>query len=71
MTAAKFGSTDPHPQFATADPSEEKYLGPERRVANRRDTVDRRDEVRFELKSSDRRQVPGRRGDDAIAATFW
>jgi hypothetical protein len=71
MSNATFGSKDPNPQFSKDNPYKEKYLGPEHRRANRRNKTDRRDEVRFELDASDRRQNPGRRSDDAVASTLW
>ena len=49
---------------------ESKYIGKERRRENRRQSGDRRDEVRFEIKKTDRREKQGRRGDDN-SPTFW
>ncbi len=47
-----------------------KYMGQERRREDRRQHIDRRDDVRFDLKASDRRQKDGRRHSDA-APKFW
>ena len=47
-----------------------KYLGVERRSANRRCGLDRRTDVRFEPGKEDRRQNNGRRDDDGTP-TFW
>jgi hypothetical protein len=47
-----------------------KYVGPERRKENRRSQTDRRGEVRFEVKKSDRRENSGRREDDK-SPKFW
>lgn len=47
-----------------------KYAGPERRRENRRKQQDRRGEVRFDTKSSDRRESQGRRADDT-SPKFW
>ena len=47
-----------------------KYMGAERRHEDRRQAVDRREDVRFDLKAEDRRQKPGRRHGDA-APKFW
>ena len=66
-----FESREPGPVTASAEhPGSKKYMGQERRRDNRRQSKDRRDDVRFELDKSDRRENPGRREDDA-AATFW
>jgi hypothetical protein len=71
MSNATFDSQDPNLPFSKADPKKEKYLGPENRRVNRRQSIDRREEVRFEVSASDRRVNPGRRSDDAIASRFW
>jgi hypothetical protein len=42
----------------------------ERRRVDRRQTTDRRGDVRFDLNTSDRRQKEGRRHNDA-ATKFW
>jgi len=42
----------------------------ERRRENRREAKDRREEVRFEIKKTDRRETHGRRSDDN-SPTFW
>ena len=49
---------------------DKKYVGQERRQTNRRETTDRREEVRFEIKNTDRREKQGRRGDDK-SPTFY
>ena len=49
---------------------EPKYKGKERRRENRREAKDRREEVRFEIKKTDRRETHGRRSDDN-SPTFW
>jgi hypothetical protein len=68
---ALFESLDTHPaSFDSEEPGEKKYMGPERRRDNRRKAVDRRGDVRFELKASDRREKDGRRQDDA-SVKFW
>ena len=46
------------------------YNGAERRRENRRKNEDRREEVRFDLKKTDRRQSDGRREVDK-APKFW
>ena len=51
-------------------PKEEKYLGQERRQTNRREATERREEVRFEIKKTDRRVKQGRRGDDKSPAFY-
>jgi len=66
-----FESRDP----GTADPSTtdrkgSKYTGQERRRKNRRNSKDRRADVRFEIDKNDRREKAGRRHDDA-APKFW
>ena len=53
------------------EPGEEsKYTGKERRKENRRESKDRREEVRFEIKKTDRRETQGRRKDDK-SPTFY
>jgi hypothetical protein len=47
-----------------------KYMGQERRRVDRRQSQDRRVDVRFEVDKSDRRQKNGRRHNDA-APNFW
>ena len=49
----------------------QKYMGVERRRANRRTGVDRRTEVRFEPGKDDRRKNWGRRHDDETGHAFW
>ncbi len=63
---ASFYSRDPDRLIRDkADPRKAKFIGMERRRTNRRRTQDRRTELRFDLTKSDRRQVAGRRADDA------
>jgi hypothetical protein len=62
---ASFYARDP--DLGTSDqskPQKKKYMGVERRKANRRSGKDRRDDVRFDLDKSDRRQNQGRREED-------
>ncbi|HEX4880755.1 MAG TPA: hypothetical protein VFV18_00215 [Porticoccaceae bacterium] len=47
---------------------DQKYTGPERRHKQRRNTADRREEIRFEPDREDRRQKNGRRKTDQ---QFW
>lgn len=47
---------------------EDTYKGPERRRDQRRKEADRRQEIRFEPDSEDRRKSGGRRKRDQI---FW
>ena len=49
---------------------EQKYLGQERRRTNRREAKDRREEVRFEITKTDRREKQGRRIDDKSPAFY-
>jgi len=68
---ARFESHDTSP--ATDDVGNSpgnKYMGPERRREDRRQKTDRREDVRFDLKATDRRQKDGRRHNDA-APKFW
>jgi hypothetical protein len=68
---ALFESQDTHPAtFDAEEPGEKKYMGPERRRDNRRKAVDRRVDVRFEVKATDRREKEGRRQDD-VSVKFW
>ena len=60
------GTEDP----GTPGPKGRKYTGQERRRKNRRNSKDRRADVRFEIDKSDRREKPGRRHDDS-APKFW
>ncbi len=46
------------------------YRGPERRNRPRRGDSDRRQTIRFEPGTEDRRQIVGRRDDD-VAAHVW
>ena len=66
-----FEARDPGPVTDHIDdPHAKKYMGPERRRDNRRQQADRRDDVRFDLKATDRRQKSGRRQDDKDTK-FW
>ena len=53
-----------------SDAIEEKYTGIERRKESRRQTKDRRTDVRFDLTKADRRETEGHRKDD-ITPKFW
>ena len=55
---------------ASGKGSAKKYAGRERRSENRRSHHDRRGEVRFDKKSSDRRVTEGRRSGDK-SPKFW
>ena len=70
MRKSVFESRDTHPLFAVAEESEDKYVGPERRRCDRRATLDRRGEVRFDINATDRREKSGRRSDD-VSVNFW
>lgn len=68
---ATFEARDPSPvDYVTNRDGTQRYTGPERRKINRRSGSDRRNEVRFDLNSRDRRQNPGRRKDDKTPS-FW
>jgi hypothetical protein len=68
---AAFHSRDPNPHsIDTNDPSNKNYMGEERRKQNRRDTMDRRGDIRFELLASDRRENTNRRETDRDHK-FW
>lgn len=68
---AAFYSRDPNPHSVDAkDPEKKQYMGEERRRHDRRNTSDRRDEIRFELNSNDRRQNTNRRESDSDHK-FW
>jgi hypothetical protein len=68
---ALFGSRETNPISSEInDVHAKKYMGQERRRVDRRQQTDRRDDVRFEMNSSDRRQKEGRRHNDA-APKFW
>lgn len=63
---ASFYSRDPDRVIRDkVDPKKTKYIGMERRRTNRRRAQDRRADVRFDLTKTDRRQIDGRRADDA------
>lgn len=66
-----FEAHDLHPQdYTVDDEGNKKYTGPERRKDNRRQTVDRREEVRFDPTKQDRRKKAGRRKGDKTPK-FW
>jgi len=66
-----FEARDPGPVTDhVGDKTRKKYMGAERRRENRREKADRRGDVRFDLKASDRRENPGRREDDKTPK-FW
>jgi hypothetical protein len=68
---ALFGSRETSPISSEInDVHAKKYMGQERRRVDRRQNADRRDDVRFEVNTSDRRQKDGRRHNDA-APKFW
>ena len=68
---ASFYSRDPnHLIRDKTDPSKKNYAGVERRLDNRRKATDRREDVRFDLTKTDRRQSEGRREDDK-SPKFW
>lgn len=46
----------------------DEYTGPDQRRTTRRETVDRREEIRFDLDNADRRKGRGRRKEDKL---FW
>ena len=52
------------PEESTKEKPAEPYLGEERRKGHRRQTPDRRADVRFEMNKEDRRKNPGRRKED-------
>ncbi|MEP4484010.1 MAG: hypothetical protein ABJ013_00150 [Halioglobus sp.] len=58
------------PAFGSEECHVDKYMGTERRRDNRRTAIDRRGDVRFDLKAEDRRQDPGRRDGDKTAARW-
>lgn len=68
---ASFYSRDPNYLIKDkTDPSKKIYTGVEQRLDNRRKTSDRREDVRFDLTKTDRRQSEGRRENDK-APKFW
>jgi hypothetical protein len=68
---ASFYSSDPTPGTSdVSEPGKKKYMGAERRKEDRRKAKDRRDDVRFDLTKTDRRQIQGRREKDATPK-FW
>lgn len=68
---ALFEARDPGPVTDHVEHTDcKKYMGMERRRTNRRENVDRRGDVRFDLKATDRRENPGRREDDK-GPNFW
>ena len=58
------------------DPSDTKtgntkpgeYTGPDQRKTARRESTDRREDIRFDIKNDDRRDKRGRRKEDNL---FW
>jgi hypothetical protein len=68
---ALFESHDTSPATSEINEAQaKKYMGQERRRVDRRQSSDRRVDVRFEVDKSDRRQKDGRRHNDA-ATKFW
>ena len=69
---ATFYSRDPGADTAQVEDAvgKRQYNGPERRRENRRQQMDRRTEVRFELSKEDRRKNEGRREDD-VKVKYW
>lgn len=74
QVAEKASFYAPDPELETPDSSargkKKKYSGVERRRTNRRSGGDRRTDVRFDLDSTDRRQIQGRREDDKTPK-YW
>ncbi len=56
--------------FGEVERPKEHYTGAERRRQHRRKQTDRREELRFDLKKTDRRVCEGRRADDKNLK-FW
>ena len=71
MNKSVFEVKETHSVFAVPEEGDEKYNGPDRREVNRRLTHDRRTEVRFDLKATDRRENPGGRRHDDVKVNFW
>lgn len=68
---ASFYSRDPAPLSSDpAKPGKKKYMAEERRRGNRRKGQSRRADVRFDVTKTDRRQIDGRRENDATPK-FW
>ena len=68
---ALFESHDTSPATSEVNEAQtKKYMGQERRRVDRRQSSDRRVDVRFEVDKNDRRQKSGRRHNDA-APKFW
>jgi hypothetical protein len=68
---ASFYAKDPAPFTSdTSKSTKKKYMGEERRRGNRRKGQSRRNDVRFDLTKTDRRQSDGRRELDATVK-FW
>ena len=72
---AKFDALDVSPTTYGADKSgdktkQKKYMGPEQRRGHRRNSEDRRKDIRFEMDKEDRRKNQGRRRDDETP-DFW
>ena len=74
MDKSVFESKDIHPQFSVEEvggEKTEKYKGPERRREDRRANQDRRVDVRFDLKATDRRENPGGRRQDDVSVKYY
>jgi hypothetical protein len=56
--------------FGEVERPKSRYTGVERRRKNRRIQSDRREDLRFELDTTDRRASGGRRADDSDIR-FW
>jgi len=72
---AKFDALDVSPTTYGADKSgdktkQKKYMGPEQRRGHRRNSEDRRKDIRFEMDKEDRRKNQGRRNGDETP-DFW
>ena len=66
-----FEVKEPQSVFAVPEEGDENYNGPNRRKVDRRTAHDRRTEVRFDLKATDRRENPGGRRSDDVKVNFW
>ncbi len=74
MKKSVFESKDTHPNFALAEENgedPETYKGPERRREDRRANQERRGEVRFDLKATDRRENPGGRRQGDVSVKYY
>ncbi|MBQ0797999.1 MAG: hypothetical protein KBT63_01855 [Porticoccaceae bacterium] len=52
----------------TDDTKPGEYTGPDQRRTTRRESTDRREDIRFDIKNDDRRDKRGRRKEDNL---FW